>query len=69
MTRLEDFLKLNKNEINIMRLNKSQLKEIDELGYVILPGCFLNEEVNNHQLPLLFSRAGAPFLLSYPLDL
>ena len=30
-----------------MRLNKSQLKEIDELGYVILPGCFSNEEVNN----------------------
>ena len=30
-----------------MRHNKSQLKEIDELGYDILPGCFSNEEVNN----------------------
>ena len=30
-----------------MRLDKSQLKKIDELGYVIIPGCFSNEEVNN----------------------
>jgi len=30
-----------------MRLNKSQLKEIDEFGYVIVPSCFSNEEVNN----------------------
>ena len=30
-----------------MKLNKIQLKEIDELGYVILPGCFSNEEVDN----------------------
>ena len=30
-----------------MRFNKSQLEEIDELGYIILPGCFSNEEVNN----------------------
>ena len=30
-----------------MKLNENQLKEIDEHGYVILPGCFSNEEVNN----------------------
>ena len=30
-----------------MKLNKSQLKKIDELGYVIIPGCFSSEEVNN----------------------
>ena len=30
-----------------MRLNKKQLKEIDELGYIIIPDCFSNEEVNN----------------------
>ena len=30
-----------------MRLNKKQLKEIDELGYIIIPDCFLNEEVIN----------------------
>ena len=30
-----------------MRLNETQLKEIDELGYVILPNCFSSEEVIN----------------------
>ena len=30
-----------------MRFNKSQLEEIDKLGYIILPDCFSNEEVNN----------------------
>ena len=30
-----------------MRLNKKQLKEINELGYIIIPDCFSNEEVNN----------------------
>ena len=30
-----------------MKLNKNQLKKIDEHGYVIIPDCFLNEEVNN----------------------
>ena len=29
-----------------MKLNKSQIKKIDELGYVILPSCFSSEEVN-----------------------
>ena len=30
-----------------MKLNDNQLKEIDEKGYVILPDCFSNEEINN----------------------
>ena len=30
-----------------MKLNEIQLKEIEENGYVILPDCFLKEEVNN----------------------
>ena len=30
-----------------MRLNETQLKEIDELGYIILPNCFSSEEVIN----------------------
>ena len=30
-----------------MKLNENQLKEIDEKGYLILPDCFSNEEVNN----------------------
>ena len=30
-----------------MKLNETQLKEIEENGYVILPDCFSNEEVNN----------------------
>ena len=30
-----------------MKLNDTQLKEIDENGYIILPDCFSNEEVNN----------------------
>ncbi len=30
-----------------MKLNEKQLKEIDEIGYVILPGWFSNEEVKN----------------------
>ena len=30
-----------------MKLNENQLKEIDENGYIILPDCFSNEEVNN----------------------
>ena len=30
-----------------MKLNEPQLKEIKENGYVILPDCFSNEEVNN----------------------
>ena len=30
-----------------MKLNKTQLEEIDELGYIVLPACFSNEEVNN----------------------
>ena len=30
-----------------MKLNDTQLKEINENGYVILPDCFSNEEVNN----------------------
>ena len=30
-----------------MKLNESQLKEIDEKGYLILPDRFSNEEVNN----------------------
>ena len=30
-----------------MKLNETQLKEIDENGYIILPGWFSNEEVNN----------------------
>ena len=29
-----------------MKLNENQLKEIDENGYIILPDCFSNEEVN-----------------------
>jgi ectoine hydroxylase len=30
-----------------MKLSQTQLKEIEENGYIILPDCFLNEEVNN----------------------
>ena len=30
-----------------MKLNENQLKEIDEKGYLILPDCFSNKEVNN----------------------
>ena len=30
-----------------MKLNETQLKDIEENGYVILPDCFSNEEVNN----------------------
>jgi len=30
-----------------MKLNETQLKEIKENGYVIIPDCFSNEEVNN----------------------
>ena len=30
-----------------MKLNENQLKEINENGYVILPGWFSDEEVNN----------------------
>ena len=30
-----------------MKLNETQLKEIKENGYVILPDCFSDEEVNN----------------------
>jgi len=30
-----------------MRLNETQLKEIEELGYIILPNCFSSEEVIN----------------------
>jgi len=30
-----------------MKLNENQLKEIDENGYIILPDCFSNKEVNN----------------------
>ena len=30
-----------------MKLNENQLKEIEEKGYLILPDCFSNEEVNN----------------------
>ena len=30
-----------------MKLNDTQLKEINENGYVILPDCFSNEEVDN----------------------
>ncbi len=29
-----------------MRLNETQLKEIEELGYIILPNCFSKKEVN-----------------------
>ena len=30
-----------------MKLSQTQLKEIEENGYIILPDCFSNEEVNN----------------------
>ena len=30
-----------------MKLNETQLKEIDEKGYLILPNCFSSEEINN----------------------
>ena len=36
-----------------MKLNEKQLKEIDEIGYVILPGWFSNEEVKNIQKEML----------------
>ena len=41
-----------------MRFNKSQLEEIDELGYIILPGCFSNEAVNNlrREMTIVFNE-------------
>ena len=36
-----------------MKLNEKQLKEIDEIGYVILPGWFSNEEVKNIQKEMI----------------
>ena len=30
-----------------MKLNEKQLKKIDEKGYLVLPDCFSNEEINN----------------------
>ena len=36
-----------------MKLNEKQLKEIDEIGYIILPGWFSNEEVKNIQKEMI----------------
>ena len=36
-----------------MKLNEKQLKEIDEIGYVILPGWFSNEEIKNIQKEMI----------------
>ena len=43
-----------------MKLNDTQLKEIDENGYVILPDCFSNEEVNNlcKAMTIVFNDGG-----------
>jgi len=36
-----------------MKLNEKQLKEIDEIGYIILPGWFSNEEIKNIQKEMI----------------
>ena len=36
-----------------MKLNEKQLKEIDEIGYVVLPDWFSNEEIKNIQKEMI----------------
>ena len=47
-----------------MKLNENQLKELDEKGYLIIPDCFSNEEVNN-----LCKAVATVFKMSEYLDL